>query len=167
MENSTQRSLSHYQIPILWKPECPNLPNNYFLAKKQYASLTQRLQKEKSLHEKYTNTINSYIEKGFTRKAIVLDPAEDETLYLPHHPVFHPKREDKMRVAFYAAAKYQGNSLNDQCHKGQDLLNSLAAVLILFRKYRYTIVAYIEAMFHEIFLASSDSKYMWFLWTLT
>ena len=141
-----------------------NLPNNYFLAKKRYASLTRRLQKDKCLHEKYTNTINSYIEKGFARKAIVSDPAKDETWYLPHHPVFHPKKKDKMRVVFDAAVKYQGNSLNDQLHKGPDLLNSLAGVLIRFREHRYTIVADIEAMFHQIFLASSDSKYMRFLW---
>ena len=78
----------------------------------------------------YTNTINSYIEKGFARKAIVSDPAEVEMWYLPHHPVFHPKKRDRMRVVFDAAAKYQGNSLNDQLHKGPDPLNSL--VLIQF-----------------------------------
>ena len=105
---------------MLWRPECPNLPNNYFLAKKRYASLTRRLQ-DKCSHERYINTIISYIEKGFARKATVSDPAKDETWYLPHYPVFHPKKKDKMRVVFDTAAKYQGNSLNDQLHKGQDL----------------------------------------------
>ena len=117
---------------MLWKRECPNLPNNYFLAKKQCTSLTKCLQKDKSLPEKYTNIINSYIEKGFARKVIVLNPAAEETWYLPHHPIFHPKKKDKMRVIFDAVAKYQGSSLNDQLHKGPDLLNSFAGVLTQF-----------------------------------
>lgn len=54
--------------------------------------------------------------------------------YLPHHPVFHPQKPDKVRVVFDCSAKYRETSLNDQLLQGPDLTNALVRVLTWFRQ---------------------------------
>ena len=54
--------------------------------------------------------------------------------YLPHHPVFHPQKPDKVRVVFDCSAKHGNSSLNDQLLQGPDLTNSLVGVLTRFRE---------------------------------
>ena len=68
----------------------------------------------------------------------------------------NPKKPDKIRVVFDAAAKHKATSLNKKLLKGPDLLDSLTGLLIRFIKGKYAVIADIEQMFHQIFVLEKD-----------
>ena len=84
--------------------------------------------------------------------------------YLPHHPVFHPQKPEKVRVVFDCSAKYRGTSLNDQLLQGPDLANSLIGVLTRFRQGPIAFMADVEAMFHQVRVPVEDCDSLRFLW---
>ena len=84
--------------------------------------------------------------------------------YLPHHPVFHARKPEKVRVVFDCAAKYLGTSLNDQLLQGPDLNNNLIGVLMRFREENVAVVSDIESMFHQVRVDPSDCDALRFLW---
>ena len=67
--------------------------------------------------------------------------------YLPHHPVFHPKKPDKPRVVFDCAAKCNRLSLNDCILQGPDWTTPLVEVLCRFRLGRVAVTDDIKEMF--------------------
>lgn len=86
---------------------------------------------------RYTTNMNEYLSKGHAAKLTSgeLLPTEEKFVwYLPHHPVFHPRKPGKVRVVFDCAANFLGVSLNDMLLQGPDLNNNLIGVLMRFRK---------------------------------
>ena len=96
--------------------------------------------------------IDNYIKEGYARKLTKeeREKASSRTWYLPHHPVFNPKKSDKIGAVFDAAAENKGISLNSSLCTGRDLLRSLIGVLLRFQNNRITIVADVEIMFHHV-----------------
>ena len=84
--------------------------------------------------------------------------------YLPHHPLIHPRKLDKVRVVFDCASKFQNISLNQQIRQGPDLTNSLTGVLTRLRVESTAIMADIEKMFYQVGVPTEDSRYLHFLW---
>lgn len=81
--------------------------------------------------KKYSTFMDDLLVKGYARKVPneQCDKQSDATWYLPHHPVFHPQKPDKVLVVFDCAAEYGGTSLNKELLQGPDLTNSLVRVL--------------------------------------
>ena len=63
-----------------------------------------------------------YIEKVHAEKipAEEVNPKINPVWYLPHHPVVHSLKPDKVRVVYDCAAKYKHVSLNEQLLQGPD-----------------------------------------------
>ena len=57
---------------------------------------------------------------------------------------------------FDCAAKFKGTSLNDQLLQGPDLTNGLLGVIIRFRQEPVAMVANVEGMFHQVWVAPDD-----------
>ena len=66
---------------------------------------------------------------------------------------------------FDATAKYCGTSLNENLLKCQDLLSSLIGIICRFRKNEFAVMGYIEQMFHQVNVPTSDRDAFQFLWT--
>ena len=164
MEKSTELRGGHYEIALPWKVFPPDLPNNKIVAEHRLVLLKKRLIRDSELHRKYASFMDDLFEKGHARK--VPDEWRDgsHAWYLPHHPVIHPQKPDKVRVVFDCAAKFQNVSLNQQILQGPDLTNSLTGVLTRFRAERTAIMADIEKMFYQVRVPTEDSKYLRFLW---
>ena len=64
--------------------------------------------KDEDLLEKYRTTMNDYIENR--HKEMVpeeeLNTRDRQAWFLPHHPVTHPLKPDKVRVVYDCAAKF-------------------------------------------------------------
>ena len=72
------------------------------------------------------------------------------TWFLPHHPLFHLIKPEKVCVVFDCAAKYRGVSLNNALLPGPDMSNSLVGVLTRFQQERIAVMAKIECMYYQV-----------------
>ncbi|XP_006815918.1 uncharacterized protein LOC102804515, partial [Saccoglossus kowalevskii] len=167
MDSSVCLIEGHYQLALPWRYDDPCLPNNKWSALKRLKLLKRRLLKDPALMKKYKDTLDGYISQGHARRMPNVDSSATKsgsTWYLPHHPVIHSNKPEKVRVVFDCAAKYQSTSLNDQLLQGPDLNNTLVGVLLQFRKEPVAIVADIKQMFHQVKVKKADCDALRFLW---
>ena len=115
--------------------QIPCLSNNRSVAALRLQALERRFLADPPLFEKYKDTSNQYIANGHARKVLTrIDPPPGKLWYLPHHPMFHPQKPNKVRVVFDCAARFRETSLNDQLLQGPDLTNNLTGDLLRFRQ---------------------------------
>ena len=164
MEESAELRGGHYEIALPWKVFPPDLPNNKIVAEHRLGLLKKRLLKDPELHRKYSLFMEDLFDKGHAQKVPEDQREGSPAWYLPHHPVVHPQKPDKVRVVFDCAAKFQNVSLNQQILQGPDLTNSLTGVLTRFREQPIAIMADIEKMFYQVCVPTEDSRYLRFLW---
>ena len=165
MESSVRVVEGHYEIGMLWKGDYPWMPDNKQMAEARLQSLKRKLKRDDEFHRKYRAFMNNLISRGYAKKLTEEEAARrsSRTWYLPHHGVFHPQKQDKIRVVFDAASMHNGVSLNNQLHQGPDLTNSLLGVLLRFRQYPIALVADIEGMFNQVKVPPEDADALRFL----
>lgn len=101
--------------------------------------------------------IEDYVSKGYARKMTPEElQYEGRVWYLPLFGVIHPKKPEKIRMVFDAAAKAKSMSLNSQLLKGPDFYTSLIDILRRFRERLVTGGGDIEEMFHQIKMIEKD-----------
>ena len=165
MSSSAKLNDGHYEIALSWKKVPPDMPNNKPIAERRLDLLKRRLDKDPLLKKKYSEFIEDLLKKEYARKVPDEQVALDgNAWYLPHHPVFHSQKPEKIRVVFDCSAKYRGTSLNDQLLQGPDLTNSLIGVLTRFRRSSIAFMADIEAMFHQVRVPPKDCNALRLLW---
>ena len=156
-----------YEVGLLWKNAKLHLPNNYSSAVSQLKSLVRRLEKDANLKQRYKETIDVDVQKGFVR---ILEEEELENTktdlqwYVPHLPVLNPNKPDKVRRVCNAASKFGGVSLNDNLMAGPDLLQSLIGIIFRFREKEIALTADVEAMFLQVKVPPTDYRVLRFLW---
>ena len=154
----------HYQLPIPWKNPDRPLPNNIVIASTRLHSLRKSLSK-KGLTDRYDTEIQKMLNKGYAEKVPEADLQNGFRIwYLPHHGVTTDKKPGKLRVVFDCSAKFKGESLNDKCYQGPDLINRLLPVLLCFRLHPVGIIADIEAMYNQVRIPLKDRDALRFLW---
>ncbi|XP_055643274.1 uncharacterized protein LOC129779676 [Toxorhynchites rutilus septentrionalis] len=124
------------------------------------------------LHEMVKNFFTvegtaDYLAKGYAHKATELELKEtkaSDVWYLPLGVVTNPKKPEKLRIVWDAAASVKGVSLNSVLLKGPDLLQSLPTVLCRFRQKEVAINADIKEMFHQVLIRPEDRQALRFLW---
>ena len=148
------------------KSDTPWLPNNKQTTEARLQSLKRKLKHDKNFHRKYREFMENLIQKGYARKMTEEEVVRrsQRTWYFPHHGVFHPQKQDKIRVVFDAASLHDGVSLNNQLLQSPDLTNNLLGILLRFREYPIALVADIEGMFNQVKVPSEDSDALRFLW---
>uniref|UniRef100_A0A182PX73 Uncharacterized protein n=1 Tax=Anopheles epiroticus TaxID=199890 RepID=A0A182PX73_9DIPT len=95
-------------------------------------ALERKLERDPVLKEIVHGQVRMYLERGYAHKATEKELASADpkrTWYLPLNIVGHPRKPDKKRLVWDAAAKVKGVSLNTQLLKGPDLLVALPGVL--------------------------------------
>lgn len=150
MEGTVKLLNGHYEIALPWKNDPPRLENNRYQAENRLQLLKKRLQRDAILKGKYTDFMEDLFRKNYAEKVTSADLSLKDTWYLPHHPVFHPQKPEKVRVVFDCSARYRGTSLNDQLLQGPDLTNTLVGVLTRFREEPVALMSDIESMFYQV-----------------
>ena len=163
-QKSIQKKADHYVLDIPFRSQPPDLPVNRDIAETRLHGLKKRLLRDSELCETYTEKMQYLIDKEHAEPVVKDTKPEGATWYLPHHPVFHPKKPGKMRIVFDCAARKNGTSLNDRVLQGPDLTNSLLGVLLRFRQEPIAIMADIEAMFHQVYVTPRNRDALRFLW---
>ncbi len=89
-----------------------------------------------------------------------------DSYFLSYFPVVNRTKDTpSLRLVFDAKAKDRsGRSMNGAIEKGPNRLNDLFAILLHFRRYRYTFTADVSEMFLRIRLTESDKRYHRFWW---
>ncbi|XP_071085478.1 uncharacterized protein [Haliotis cracherodii] len=165
-DNTVEREKRHYKLPIPFKVNPPNLPNNFCMAETRLVSLTKKLSRNDDMYEHYKAGIDDMVYKGYAEKVpddeVCID--EGSVWYLPHHVVTSDKKPGKFRIVFDCSAKFGGISLNESVHQGPDLTNTLMGVLLRFREKRIAIAGDIESMYHRVKVADQHRNALRFLW---
>ena len=136
------------------------------MVERRAALLKKRLLKDKDLFSKYNATMNEYIQEGHAERVPTneLQPGDRPVWYLPHHPVTHPLKPEKVRVVFDCAAQFAHMSLKRQLLQGPDLTNNIVGVLTRFCQEFVGLVANIQSMFHQVRVEPRDCNALRFLW---
>ena len=155
----------HYTIPIPWRQERPNFPDNKFVARRRLDSTVRKLERT-GLMEKYDENMQTMLNDGYAEPVpeCDLDLSDGSVWFLPHHPVISESRPGKVRIVHDCAAKLAGISLNNQCFQGPDLVNKLIHVLLRFRLHRLAIMADVQAMYMQVKVPPRDRNALRFLW---
>lgn len=106
MFQETKLDEAKYQVLTLSKNENQKLPNKLEAVPRKLKPLQKRLQRNPELFSKYKQSIDNYIKQSYARKLTEeeREKVSNRNWYLPHHSVFNPKKTEKIRVLFDAAA---------------------------------------------------------------
>ena len=146
----------HYKIALPWQNYTPDLHNNKIQAERHLQLLKKRLVKQPGLLEKYREFMDNLFVKDYASK---IPQERDEILgthwYLPHHPVFHPQKPDKVRVVFDCSAKHGNSSQRSALTAaGPDKFSCWCIDLLC--KEPIAFMSDIEAMFRQVRVRLSD-----------
>ncbi|XP_062716224.1 uncharacterized protein LOC134291885 [Aedes albopictus] len=166
LQTTTRRIGNAFETGLLWKVDEVRFPNSYGMAYKRMCSLEKRLNKESTLYERVRQQVRDYESKQYAHKATYHElstTGADQCWYLPLGIVLNPKKPNKLRMIWDAAAKVDGVSLNSALLKGPDYLTSLPAVIGKFRLYQFALTGDIREMFHRFFIRPQDRQFQRFL----
>ncbi|XP_062716588.1 uncharacterized protein LOC134292002 [Aedes albopictus] len=167
LHQTTIRNDKGFEVGLLWKKDERTVPDSFPLALRRLKCLEKRLIRDGDLYAKVRELIQAYLQKGYAHRATEAELRSvdsQQTWYLPLGVVQSPKKPNKIRLIWDAAATVQGVSFNDLVLKGPDLTVSLVAVLIRFRERNIAIGGDLREMFHQIAIRSTDKQYLRFLW---
>ena len=85
-------------MPLPFKNR-PLLPNNRLMALTRLEHLKRKFIKDRKYKEDYIKFINEILSRGDAEEAPSVPPESQETWYIPHHGVYHPKKQ-KILVVF-------------------------------------------------------------------
>ena len=100
MEGSAQLKDGHYKVALPWRNLPVSLPNNRPLVDHCLNHLKKRLMKDPNLFGRYSNVMDDFLKKGYSRKVpeSLRNQLQQPLWYLPHHPVLNPNKLDKVQV---------------------------------------------------------------------
>ena len=88
-ESSEQFTGERYEVDMPWKPNAPELPNNYEMAVHWLMNTEKGLLKDHQLAGAYSDVISKYIQKGYVSK-VTPSKTEEKAWYLPHFAIVRP-----------------------------------------------------------------------------
>ncbi|XP_062544813.1 uncharacterized protein LOC134211695 [Armigeres subalbatus] len=166
LKRTTQKIGDRYQTGLLWRYDCIELPDNYPMALRRLECLERRMNRDEKLKATVHRQIKEYQDKGYAHPATEdeLTSADPKRIwYLPLGVVTNPKKPEKVRLVWDAAAVTNGISLNSVLIAGPDLLTPLPFVLFRFRLMPFAVTSDITEMFHQIEIIPNDRNSQRFL----
>ncbi|XP_065095606.1 uncharacterized protein LOC135717443 [Ochlerotatus camptorhynchus] len=167
LEATTVRRGTRMEAGLLWRKDNVNFPDSFQMAVSRLRGLEKRLAKDPELRRRVNEQIESYEQKQYVCKVSSeeLENTNPERVwFLPLGVVTNPKKPNKIRMVWDAAAKAGGVSFNDMLLKGPDLLVSLVEVLLRFREGKIAVCSDIREMFLRILIREADKWSQCFLW---
>nr|XP_047144811.1 uncharacterized protein LOC100214846 [Hydra vulgaris] len=152
-----------YSVPLPWKQERKQIPDNYEKSKLRLLSTYNRLKKNPNLLQQYNEIIRQQEHEGIIERIPDFPPLVGQVHYLPHHAVIkEEKSTTKLRIVFDASSN--SPLLNDCLEKGPCLLPMLIDILIRFGTYKIAVASDIKKAFLNIAVNKNDRDFLRFLW---
>ena len=156
----------NWEMPLPFKTDNVTLPHNRDQCLKRLLGIKRKLLKNSKTLKHYTEFMQKIFDKNH---ASPVPPEELKTSagkvwYLPHFDIYHPKKQDQIRIVFDCSAVFQDQSLNKHLLQGPDMMNGLVGVLSRFRKEETAVTCDIEQMFHSFHVNPEHRDFLRFLW---
>ncbi len=161
LEETTTYKNRRDEIDLLWR-ENVSMPNSFWLAKKQFISLEDYLEKQPAKPELYDQTVAKDLERQFIEYS--KDSNDGDCWFLSEHAVTNPNKPGKLRRVSNAASKYKGVCLNDMLVSGSDLFANMTGLIMRFREGTFVVSSDIEARFMQVSVPEEQRRYLKFLW---
>ncbi|XP_038117193.1 uncharacterized protein LOC119769289 [Culex quinquefasciatus] len=165
LETTTKRTGERFETGLLWREDERRFPDSYPMATRRLQALERKLDKNPALKQNVSQQIAEYQNKGYAHKATAeeLKTPSNAVWYLPLNVVLNPRKPDKTRLIWDAAASVRGVSLNSQLLKGPDMLVPLPRVVCRFRERPIALGGDIQEMYHQIRIREEDKQAQRFL----
>lgn len=145
-------------VGVPWKQDPRHLPSSKQVVLGRLRALQKRFLQDSALHECYRKEMQKFIDNGFLEVSLRSNSDTELCHYVPHHPVWHP-RKGSLRIVWDCAV-----SLNDFIYQGPDLINSLTDVLIRFRRFKWVVCSDIQKMYLNVKIPPCDRGALRVLW---
>ncbi|XP_036347099.1 uncharacterized protein LOC118756443 [Rhagoletis pomonella] len=126
--------------------------------------MEKRFAVDEELRRQYAEFMQELLNMGHME--LVGNAQPHKSYYMPHHAVVkNTSSTTKLRVVFYASCKTtSGFSLNDALMIGPQLQEDLFSIMVRFRTHRYAIMADVEKMYRQVYVAEQDVDYQRIVW---
>lgn len=157
----------HWHAKYPWVEDTATLPNNRSAVEATFLRTEKQLAREPEWKAAYAAQVHEMVGRRAAMKLTkdVLREWTGPVWYISHliapnpHSVTTP-----VRLVWNSSQKYKGVSLNDLLLKGPDVLNSVRAVLLKFRKGRFAALGDIRKMYNSVWLEEQEVHLHRFLW---
>ncbi|XP_055632616.1 uncharacterized protein LOC129773090 [Toxorhynchites rutilus septentrionalis] len=166
LERTTARIGDRFETGMLLKTDELQLPNSYPMTVRRMKQLEKRLEQTPELFDNVRRQIVEYLQKGYAHLATPEELAKfasGSSWFLPINIVRNPKKPEKVRLVWDAAATVDGVSLNSQLLTRPDLLTPLPKVICRFRERPIGFGGDLREMFHQIRIRESDKRLQLFV----
>lgn len=169
-QNSLQIVNGKFQVSLPLKQDINdiNLGDSFSVALKRFENLEKRFKANPNLFEQYKLFIHEYLNLNHAKILDInlYDLENDSVYFMAHHPVIREdKRTTKLRVVFDGSMKTKSKKcLNDFLYNGAVVQKELFDILILFRTYKFVILADIKQMYRMVLVHPEHRKLQNILW---
>ena len=164
--NIHKNEKGNWEMPLPFKTDNVTLPNNRDQCLKRLLGIKRKLLKNSKTLKHYTEFMQKIFDKNHASPVPLeeLKTSAGKVWYLPHFDIYHPKKQDQIRIVFDCSAVFQDQSLNKHLLQGPDMMNGLVGVLSRFRKEEIAVTCDIEQMFHSFHVNPEHRDFLRFLW---
>ena len=164
-EQLEQKPEGFFETGLLWKGDCPPLPENKAGSLVRLEKLINRLEKDPDLYMKYDQIIQEQKEKGIVE--VVDQEPTGRAFYLQHKLVIRESAQtSKIRIVFDASAKTSCSpaSLNDCLETGPPTQNLIWDILVRNRNRPITLTGDMKQAFLQIRVREAEWDVLQFHW---
>ena len=157
-----------YTASLPWKPDHPELPDNYNITLRRTQNTIRRVREEPAMLQKYDDIIKDPEKRGFIEKVNHLPFNKGPIHYIPHHGVKKQSVTTPIRIVFDCSCKRNKTSpsLNDCLESTPPEINDLSSILMNFRRHKFAVCADIEKAFLQVQLEERECDITQFLWLI-
>lgn len=94
-ENIKHKQDRRYEMPLPFKQNSPNFPNNKSYAEQRLKDLEKRLKRDETYLSDYVNFMQDIISCGDAEKVPHKELDNQPAWYIPHHGLYHPQKLEK------------------------------------------------------------------------
>ncbi|XP_039304360.1 uncharacterized protein LOC120357592 [Solenopsis invicta] len=165
---STHSRLSsgRYQVRLPFRTDYLNkVGRSFHVASGAFDRLERRLARDSALSASYRGFLSEYEQMGHMTRVNPNEVINNNSLYLPHHPVVKASSTSPVRVVFNASSPMDnGHSLNDLLLTEPKLQSDLCSIIMRWRTHRFVFVADVAKMFRQIMIHPLDTDFQRILW---
>ncbi|XP_065089784.1 uncharacterized protein LOC135710976 [Ochlerotatus camptorhynchus] len=154
-----RREEGRFVVRLPFRDNLDQLGESRAMAERRFYQLEKKLNLNADLKQQYSAFIREYISLGHCVK---VEDIGSTGFYIPHHAIVKPSSSTtKLRVVFDASARSDTNvSLNDVLMIGPTIQDTIAAIVLRSRKYKFLFSADVIKMFRQVRMDDRDTCYL-------